>query len=120
MTILFLILIVVVSVLLAFFVLIQNPKGAGTFSGGIGGAASDIFGVQKTGDILEKTTWACISAILVLAIVSSIWLPKTTAEGKQKTATEQVKVPTNTNPTGTPQAAPISAPTGTPKPAPAK
>lgn len=111
---------IIISLFLMLVILIQNPKGAGTFSGGIGGAASDIFGVQKTGDILEKTTWACISAILVLAIVSSIWLPKTTAEGKQKTATEQVKVPTNTNPTGTPQAAPISAPTGTPKPAPAK
>ena len=49
MDVLFIILIILASLLLAFFVLIQNPKGGGLSSGFSGGA--NLIGVQRTGDI---------------------------------------------------------------------
>jgi preprotein translocase subunit SecG len=73
MTILFLILIVVVSVLLAFFVLIQNPKGGG-LSGNVGGIGNQLMGVKQTTDVLEKGTWIFAAIIAVLCITSSLFL----------------------------------------------
>ncbi|MEZ7941070.1 MAG: preprotein translocase subunit SecG, partial [Flavobacteriales bacterium] len=46
------VLIIIVSIVMALFVLIQNPKGGGLASGFSG--ASQIGGVQKTADFLEK------------------------------------------------------------------
>lgn len=116
-------LIVVVMIILSLFmmlvVLIQNPKGAGTFSGGVGGAAADVFGVQRTGDVLEKTTWVTIASILVLSVLSSVFLPKTTEAGKQKTRTEQTTTGATSSPMSLPSqpnAAPSNAPTPTPAP----
>lgn len=73
MTIIFLILIVVVSVLLAFFVLIQNPKGGG-LSGNVGGISNQLMGVKQTTDVLEKGTWIFAAIIAVLCITSSLFL----------------------------------------------
>jgi preprotein translocase subunit SecG len=115
-------LIVVVMIILSLFmmlvVLIQNPKGAGTFSGGVGGAAADVFGVQRTGDVLEKTTWVTIAALLVLSVLSSVFLPKTTEAGKQKTRTEQTTTGTTSAPMSLPTQ-PNAAPGNAPQPAPA-
>ena len=116
------IIMIILSLFLMLVVLIQNPKGAGTFSGGgIGSTASDIFGVQRTGDILEKTTWVTIAAIIILAILSSALLPKVSDTGKVKTISEQENIDDkakkpNLTPTGVkPNAAPSSTtptPTG--------
>jgi preprotein translocase subunit SecG len=56
MSILFLILIVLASVILAFIILIQNPKGGG-LSGNVGGIGNQFMGVKQTTDTLEKGTW---------------------------------------------------------------
>ncbi|WP_443937315.1 preprotein translocase subunit SecG [Pedobacter sp. MW01-1-1] len=60
------ILLIVVCVALGLFVLIQNPKGGGLATGGSG---SNMFGVQRTGDVLEKGSWVLLTAIVVLTLV---------------------------------------------------
>ena len=67
------VLIIIVSIVMALFVLIQNPKGGGLASGFSG--ASQIGGVQKTADFLEKGSWAMMIALFVLCIVSASFLP---------------------------------------------
>lgn len=71
MTILFIILIVLVSVLLAIIVLIQNPKGGG-LAGNIAGFSNQFMGVKQTTDVLEKGTWILSSVLVVLCLVSAL------------------------------------------------
>lgn len=107
MTILFLILIVVVSVLLAFFVLIQNPKGGG-LSGNVGGIGNQLMGVKQTTDVLEKGTWIFAAIIAVLCITSSLFLT-----GSSDSNPNMIK-DINTNQTQ--QSAPPAQQTPTPAP----
>lgn len=73
MTILFLILILIASVALSLFVLIQNPKGGG-LSGNIAGFSSQFMGVKQTNDVLEKGTWIFAAVIAILCIVSTVFI----------------------------------------------
>jgi len=59
------ILLIVVCIALGLFVLIQNPKGGGLATGG---GTSNMFGVQRTGDVLEKGSWILLAAIVVLTL----------------------------------------------------
>jgi len=59
------ILLIIICVALALFVLIQNPKGGGLATGGAG---SNMFGVQRTGDVLEKGTWILLALIVVVTL----------------------------------------------------
>ncbi|MCX2431968.1 MULTISPECIES: preprotein translocase subunit SecG [unclassified Pedobacter] len=59
------ILLIVVCIALGLFVLIQNPKGGGLASGG---GTSNMFGVQRTGDVLEKGSWVLLAAIVILTL----------------------------------------------------
>jgi preprotein translocase subunit SecG len=70
---LFLALIVLASVALAFVVLIQNPKGGG-LSGSVGGLNNNTMGVKQTTDVLEKGTWLFAGIIAVLALTSTLFL----------------------------------------------
>lgn len=63
------VLIVVVSVLLALVILVQNPKGGGLAAGFQG--AGQVGGVQRTTDFLEKATWYLGIALFVLCLVSA-------------------------------------------------
>lgn len=63
------VLIVIVSVLLALIVLIQNPKGGGLATGFTG--ANQIGGVKRTTDFLEKATWTLAILLLVLSITAT-------------------------------------------------
>ena len=67
---LFVVLIILASILLSFFVLIQNPKGGGLVSGFAGG--TNIMGVKRTGDFLEKATWTLIIAIIVFSLALNV------------------------------------------------
>jgi preprotein translocase subunit SecG len=66
-------LIVIVSIVLAFIVLVQNPKGGG-LAGNIAGFSNQFMGVKQTTDILEKGTWIFAGAIAVLCLVSSFFI----------------------------------------------
>ncbi len=61
-------LILLFSVLLVLVILAQNSKGGGLTSQFGGSSASNIIGVKKTGDLLEKLTWGFIVGIMVLAL----------------------------------------------------
>ena len=60
--------IVVLSILLMIVVLIQN-KGGGVAAPT---AASQVMGVRRTGDILEKATWGFIIAIMLFSVSTSV------------------------------------------------
>ena len=73
MTILFVILIILVSVILGFIVLIQNPKGGG-LTGNFAGVSSQFMGVKQTNDILERGTWIFATLIGVLSLLSTFFI----------------------------------------------
>jgi preprotein translocase subunit SecG len=78
MTILFLILIVLASVVLGFIILIQNPKGGG-LSGSVAGLNNQFMGVKQTNDVLEKGTWIFSTLIALLCIFSTFFMTGSTA-----------------------------------------
>lgn len=57
-------------VLLVGIVLIQNPKGGGLASNF--SASSQLMGVQKTGDFLEKGTWFLAIFLMVMALAINV------------------------------------------------
>ena len=61
---------IIVCVLLGAIVLIQNPKGGGLTSNF--SSSSQLMGVQKTGDFLEKGTWILAIALMVLSLAINI------------------------------------------------
>jgi len=64
------ILAIIVCVLLGAIVLIQNPKGGGLTSNF--SSSSQLMGVQKTGDFLEKGTWVLAITIMVLSLAITV------------------------------------------------
>lgn len=75
MLIVFGVLILVVSAVLGFIVLIQNPKGGG-LTGSLGGFSNQIMGVKQSTDIMEKGTWLFAGILALLCLVSPAFLPK--------------------------------------------
>lgn len=67
---LLLIIAIIVCVLLVLIVLIQNPKGGGLSSNF--SSSSQMMGVQKTGDFLEKGTWGLAIFLMVLALAINV------------------------------------------------
>jgi preprotein translocase subunit SecG len=70
MYLLLVVLAIIVCVLLGAIVLIQNPKGGGLTSNF--SSQSQLMGVQKTGDFLEKGTWILAIAIMVLSLAINV------------------------------------------------
>jgi preprotein translocase subunit SecG len=64
---------IIVCLLLGLIILVQNPKGGGLSSGFTG---SNVMGVQRTGDFLEKGTWALVISLMVLSLLINIAIPK--------------------------------------------
>lgn len=93
MTILFIILIILASVILSLIVLVQNPKGGG-LAGNIAGFSNQFMGVKQTTDVLEKGTWIFAAIIGVLCIISSMFIPGSHTPRTQ-TPTEQTAPATN-------------------------
>src|SRR5580692_7763610 len=77
MTLLLMILAIVVCILLGAIVLIQNPKGGGLTSNF--SSQSQLMGVQKTGDFLEKGTWILAISLMVLSLAINISVKGVTA-----------------------------------------
>lgn len=80
----FLILIVVASVALGLFILIQNPKGGG-LAGNIAGFSTQFMGVKQTTDVLEKGTWVLAILIALLSLCSSVFIPKSATSNSSGT-----------------------------------
>ncbi|HET6994715.1 MAG TPA: preprotein translocase subunit SecG [Chitinophagaceae bacterium] len=89
MTILFIILIIIASVVLGFIVLVQNPKGGG-LAGSFAGLSNQFMGVKQTTDVLEKGTWIFAAIIGVLCLASTFFISGSAGS---------VRVPETANPT---------------------
>lgn len=101
MMILFLILIILASVIIGFFILIQNPKGGG-LAGNIAGFNSQFMGVKQTTDVLEKGTWVLAVAIALLCIFSTVFIPKGSSIQNRENARPPAAQPQTTPPANTP------------------
>jgi preprotein translocase subunit SecG len=98
MTILFVILIVLASVVLGFIVLVQNPKGGG-LAGSFAGFSTQLMGVKQTTDVLEKGTWLFAGIIGALCLLSSLFISASKSnlpDATQKAAGSSV--PANSQP----------------------
>jgi preprotein translocase subunit SecG len=72
MSILISILLIIASALLVILIFAQNPKGGGLSSDF--GAATQLGGVQKTNDFVDKATWGLAGFIAVLSVVLTVYL----------------------------------------------
>jgi preprotein translocase subunit SecG len=107
------ILIVLASAVLAFFVLVQAPKGGG-LTGNLGSISTQVMGVKQSTDVMEKGTWSAMGVIAALCIISVIFINKPARENRATPATEKAR-------SGAPAAAPKGAPSAAPAaPAPQK
>lgn len=92
MTALLIVLAIVACVVLAFFILVQKPKGGG-LSGSFGSMGTQVMGVQKSGDVFEKGTWYTMTIIAVLVIASTFTLNinanKKASEAQQNQAQQE-------------------------------
>jgi preprotein translocase subunit SecG len=110
------ILILVVCVLLGLIVLVQNSKGGGLASNF--SASTQIMGVRRTNDFLEKATWTLAVALLVLSIAASLTISRGAGAGQSaiqdqiQNAVDPGEVPQI--PTGVPTSQPAGG-TETPK-----
>lgn len=69
-----LVLIVILAILLILVVLIQNSKGG--LSQTMGSASSQLIGVKRTTDLLEKLTWGLAVSIMVLCLATNFLLER--------------------------------------------
>lgn len=102
------VIIVIAAVLLGLVVLMQNSKGGGlssTFS-----SSSQIMGVRKTADFLEKATWGLAITIVVLSFLSTFFAGSGHSEGNERQGSKasQAQSTETQIPTATPVAAPPS------------
>ena len=117
MVILFLLLIIIISFVLGFIVLVQNPKGGG-LAGNIAGFSNQFMGVKQTTDVLEKGTWIFAAVIGVLCLISTLFISggsssSNGASNKISTTPVQTAPPANssglsTNPNLQPQTNPTT------------
>jgi preprotein translocase subunit SecG len=108
------ILIIIVCILLGLIVLIQNPKGGGLNSNF--SSSSQMMGVQKTGDFLEKGTWVLAIALMVFSLAVNVVAKNGPSSGNNIQNQEQIEKASK-------PAAPVSGPLNLPpvqQPAPAK
>ena len=73
------ILIVLASAVLAFFILVQAPKGGG-LTGNLGSLSTQVMGVKQSTDVMEKGTWSAMGVIAALCIISVIFITKPARE----------------------------------------
>lgn len=90
--ILFLILIILVSIVISFFILIQNPKGGG-LSGSIAGFSTQFMGVKQTTDVLEKGTWVLAIIIALLSLFSAAFFNSSASDAPPTLRPNQSTVP---------------------------
>lgn len=73
------VLIVFVAVVLVLVVLAQNSKGGGLTSQFGGSGTSQLMGVKKTGDLLEKLTWGLAIALISLTLSTKFLITESRA-----------------------------------------
>ena len=99
------IVIILACVVLAFFVLVQNPKGGG-LTGTFGSIGSQVMGVKQSTDVMEKGTWVSMAIIGALCILSVAYYesPKDVKQAPK----QQQNAPAKQQPAGGNQQQPAS------------
>ncbi|MHA8066196.1 preprotein translocase subunit SecG [Aquirufa sp. ROCK2-A2] len=87
-------LIVLFSALLIVLILVQNPKGGGISGEFSSSGATQMFGVQKTGDLVEQLTWGFSVAILILVLVTNFTISTGTTDAIQSINVEKAATKT--------------------------
>lgn len=82
------ILAIFVAILLVLIVLVQNPKGGGLSSSFGGG--NQMMGVQKTSDVLEKTTWTLAIGLLVISLSTNFFINRNGGEAGESAIQKQM------------------------------
>ena len=93
------ILILLVCLMLAGVVLVQNSKGGGlaaNFS-----APNGILGVRRTADFLEKATWWLAAILIVLSLAATVAIPRHTVEKEVDTKVSTIEHPVTNTPAPT-------------------
>jgi preprotein translocase subunit SecG len=93
--------IIIICLLLALVVLVQNSKGGGLASGF--SSSNQIMGVRKTTDVLEKMTWGLAIALMVFSVAGTLVMPKSKETEATSVIQEQIDnaaVPTQGMPQG--------------------
>jgi preprotein translocase subunit SecG len=78
----FLVLITIVCFLLIVVIMVQNPKGGG-LSSSLGGS-TQMGGVQKTSDFLDKSTWTLATVLIILILASTLSFAGTLSDSDSK------------------------------------
>ena len=107
---LFMILIMIACILLVIIVMAQNPKGGG-LSGTFGGASSAQFGVQRTNDFMEKSTWTLAIIIVALITLSVVLTGKPVQNVQKAPAKKETSAPAKAPATQAPATTTPVAPT---------
>lgn len=115
MYIVLLIVAILVCVLLAIIVLIQNPKGGGLSSNF--SSSSQMLGVQKTGDILEKGTWILAISLMVLSLGINMAVKSSSGGSDASQYREQIQKASKPTGAATSTMPPLGAPATPAKPA---
>ncbi len=97
MTILFVILVLIASVVLGLIVLIQNPKGGG-LSGSIAGFSNQFMGVKQTTDVLEKGTWIFAAIVGILCLFSAFFITSGGSSAPSRASDAQLPAATPVTP----------------------
>ncbi|MXV39271.1 preprotein translocase subunit SecG [Flavobacteriaceae bacterium Ap0902] len=87
------IVIIAVCAMLIMIILSQNPKGGG-LSSTFGGGGGQMFGVQRTNNFLDRSTWVLSAIIAILIIVSNFVIPR----NSQQNLIPDIDLPTETSP----------------------
>jgi len=95
---LLLILTLILCVILVAIVLVQNPKGGGLSSNF--SSSTQLMGVQKTGDFLEKGTWGFAIVLMALTMMINIAVKGgvTTTGGASSGRDRDIKAPAQSSP----------------------
>ncbi len=110
------IILIIVCLALAFFVLIQNPKGGG-LSGGIGTVGTQMMGVQSSTDTVEKGTWMLAAVMALLCILSVAFGDRKTGKmekSRSEKAVKNARIETPAAPTAPANTAPMPSTSTTP------
>ena len=80
--------IILICILLALVVLVQNSKGGGLAAGF--SSSNQVMGVRKTTDVLEKLTWGLVIAMMVFSLAGTMFMPKASENQAASAIQEQI------------------------------
>ena len=80
------VLIIIACIIQVLIVLVQNSKGGGLAANFT--SAGQSMGVRKTADFLEKSTWTLAAAILILCVVATASIPRSTVAEQSRIRTQ--------------------------------